>query len=166
MPDSSGVDPELLGLVSAAVLSGAICLWLRKDDEQEANTFRARGVRTIGTVVGHEIRSVVEDAESSRRVNRFSPVVEFTDREGNVVKFVSTLMTHFSDVPVRTQVAVVYLPEAPKKAEMVDALGNPSAGQLDGSGQFVRSSGGYCGLFFGLFMFLCIPCMMIVSLLF
>lgn len=165
MPDSSGVDPELLGLVTGAVLSGAICLWLRREDEQKADTFRARGIPATGTVVGHEIRSVVVDAGSSLRANRFSPVVEFTDREGNVVRFVSTLMTHFSDVPVNTRVVVIYPPEAPKEAEMADALGNPSAGYLDGSGQFVRSSGGYCGLFFGLFMFLGVLGVMLVPLL-
>ncbi|MBC3983685.1 hypothetical protein H8N01_14225 [Streptomyces sp. AC536] len=166
MSDSSGVDlPSLLAVVCAAVLAGGICLWMKRDDEREADTFRARGVRTIGTVVGHEVRSVVTDAESNWRHDRWSPVVEFTDREGNAVTFVSTLLTHPTDaVPVNSRVAVVYPPEDPKKAEMADALGNPSAGRLDRSGQFVSSSGGYRGLFFGLFVFLSVLCVILVSL--
>ncbi|WEV25712.1 DUF3592 domain-containing protein [Streptomyces sp. 71268] len=167
MSDLSGVDlPDLLAIVLAAGMAGGICLWLKRDDEREADTFRVRGVHTTGTVVGHEVRSVVVDAESGWRHDRRSPVVEFADGEGNVVRFVSTLMTHPSEaVPVNSRVVVIYPPEDPEKAEMADALGNPSAGRLHRSGQFVSSSGGYCGLFFGLFIFLSVLCVMVVPLL-
>ncbi len=92
-------------------------------------------------------------------------MVEFADGGGNVVRFVSTLMTHPSEaVPVNSRVPVVYPPEDPKKAEMADALGDPLARNLDRSGQFVSSSGGYCGTFFGLFIFLSVICLMVVSM--
>ncbi|QKW52064.1 DUF3592 domain-containing protein [Streptomyces buecherae] len=151
--------------MSAAALSGGICWWLKKYQKEEADRFRAHGIYATGTVVRHHTRSVVTDTESQRRADVWFPVVEFRDREGNEVRFVSTLMAYsFDAVPVNALVTVVYLPETPQEAEMVEALGNPSAGQIDGSGQFISSSGGYCGLFFGLFIFLSVICVMAVSM--
>lgn len=72
----------------------------------------------------------------------------------------STLITRPKDiVPIGSQVEVIYPPDTPEQAEITIAIGNPAAGRISRSGEFVTSYLGFwgcCGLVFGLFVFLAV----------
>ncbi|MFJ7071715.1 DUF3592 domain-containing protein [Streptomyces sp. NPDC098781] len=102
---------ETVGVV-LCVLAGALCLWAG-----------VREYRLIRRLVRHGVHAegVVVDRERSSSEDPWTPVIEYTDRQGRRVRFRPRATGTGLGLALGTHVPVVHLPEQPDTARVFTA---------------------------------------------
>lgn len=95
----------VFGLIGAALLAGAFFMYRSTSD------FLAEAIKTEGTVV---------DLALSRSSNSttYSPIVQFTSRDGQAIEFISSFSSNPPSYRKGEKVEVLYLPVNPQDAKI------------------------------------------------